>query len=389
MRLTRRGWTVAGIGVGAFLLALGFGPRSLNAVVVPAAVVLAAGYVQLRFLREVTVHREPPGDDYVGGGGVSTLRFQEPDGSPVDRPFVATVRERVGEGVRVVPTADVDDEPTGSAYAVDSDERGAFAAFETAVGRDDLTYHVEYERRGERVFGPLTLTARDVFGLVEEDTQLRGTDSVLVFPRVHHLSPWGHNPLHRLEAYGRSRQREEFEELREYSPGDPLRDIHWKTTAKRDDLVVKEFAAEAEAETVTLSGGAKPGSADAMADAVASLALALVEEDIPVEVSTARGTVEAGPKRGGVRRLLRTLALVTPGRTPDPDADVVVHGEDGDAVVAVAGSEYRFMDLVSDGADPAPLRTEVGDSVVGDGADLAGDEGGDRDGPDDQMEVNA
>lgn len=384
MRLTRRGWTVAGIGVGAFLLALGFGPRSLNAVVVPAVVVLAAGYVQVRFLGDVTVLREPPGDDYVGSRGVTTLRFQTPAGSPVDRPFVATVRERVGEGVRVVPTAEAvadrtagGDEGTFSEYAVGSDERGAFAAFETAVGGDCLAYCVEYERRGERAFGPLTITARDVFGLVEEDTQLRGTDRVLVFPRVRRLAPWGHNPLHRLEAYGRSRQREEFEELREYSPGDPLRDIHWKTTAKREELVVKEFAAEAEAEMVTLSGGATNGADDELAEAVASVAFALVEQGIPVEVSTVRGTVEVGPERGGVRRLLRMLAVVTPGQVPDPEADVVVHATDARTTVRVIDREVGFADLVS---TPASAQGATDDWHQGEGGTDGRDDGGDADG---------
>lgn len=346
MQLTRRGWTVAAIGAGAFLLALGFGARSLNAVVVPAVVVLVAGYVQVRFQRDVVVHREPPGDDYVGQRGTARLQFQTPGGGPIARPFVATVRERVGDGIRVVPLDDVDDRSGLSTYRAERDERGEVAAFETAVGENDLYYCVEYGRRGEREFGPLTVTARDVFGLVEEDTQLRGTDSVLVFPRVYRLSPWGRNPLHRLEEFGRSRQREEFEELREYSPGDPLRDIHWKTTAKRDDLVVKEFAAEAEAEMVTLSGGATAGADDAMAEALASVALALVEEGIPVEVSTIRGTVELGPERGGVRRLLRMLALVPAGQLPDPEADVVVHADGRRTTVRLVEREYDFAELV-------------------------------------------
>lgn len=346
MQLTRRGWTVAAIGAGAFLLALGFGPRSLNAVVVPAVVVLVAGYVQVRFLRDVVVHREPPGDDYVGQRGTARLQFQTPSGGTIARPFVATVRERVGDGIHVVPLDDVDDRSELSTYRAERDEKGEIAAFETAVGENDLRYCVEYDRRGEREFGPLTVTARDVFGLVEEDTQLQGTDSVLVFPRVYRLSPWGRNPLHRLEEFGRSRQREEFEELREYSPGDPLRDIHWKTTAKRDDLVVKEFAAEAEAEMVTLSGGATDGADDAMAEALASVALALVEEGIPVEVSTIRGTVELGPERGGVRRLLRMLALVPAGQLPDPEADVVVLADSGRTTVRLVEREYDFAELV-------------------------------------------
>lgn len=372
MHLTRRGWTVAGVGAGAFFLAVGFGARSLNAVVVPAVVALLAGYVQVRFLRDVTVVRDAPGDDYVGRQGVATVGFRDFDGDEIDRPFVATVRERVGEGLRVVSPAEAGDGDP-SEYAVGRDGDGEYASFETAVGSEDLRYVVEYERRGERTLGPASLTARDVFGLTEVEVPVRGTQTVLVYPRIYRLSPWGRNPLRRLEEFGRSRQREEFEELREYSPGDPLRDIHWKTTAKRDELVVKEFAAEAEAETVTLSGGSKPGSADEMADALASLALALVEEGIPVDVSTARGNVEVGPKRGGVRRLLRTLALVTAGRAPDPEADVVVRADDGCAVVTVAGDEYRFTDLVSGTADPAASANRTGDRPGNDGSGDADD----------------
>ena len=371
MRLTRRGWTVVGVGALAFFLAVGFGARSLNAVVVPSVVALAAGYVQVRFLRDVTVVRDPPADDYAGRDGVAHLTFQTPGGDGVRRPFVATVRERVGEGIRVVDPAEYGGDDELSTYAVETDETGEYARFETAVGETALAYRVEYLRRGERELGPATVAARDVFGLVEEASEIRGTDSVLVYPRVYRLSPWGRNSLRRLEEFGRSRQREEFEELREYSPGDPLRDIHWKTTAKRDELVVKEFAAEAEAETVTLSAGATIGAADEMAEAVASLAFALLEEEIPVEISTVRSTVEIGPERGGVRRMLRMLALVTAGRVPNPDADVVVHGREGRTTVGVADREFDFGDLVGGdwaaedvhraGADPAETRSETGD----------------------------
>lgn len=382
MRLTRRGKTVAGVGVAAFVLAVGFGARSLNAVVVPAVVVLLAGYVQVRFLRDVTVVRDTPGDDYAGSRGVTTVSFFDEDGDEIQRPFLATVRERVGDGVGVVPREEVGDPERLSPYTVGYDGGGEFAAFETAVGRQDLIYQVEYEQRGERTIGPLDLVARDVFGLTEVDLPVRGSQTVLVYPQVFRLSPWGRNPLRRLEEFGRSRQRDEFEELREYSPGDPLRDIHWKTTAKRDDLVVKEFAAEAEAETVTISAGSTPGSTDRMAEAVASIAVALVEEGIPVEVSTVQGTVEVGPERGGLRRLLRTLALVTPGRTPDPDADVVVHADGGKAVVRVAGSEYRFGDFVGGTAGPdfgGGGNATNGGSGTGDGAGT-GDRTATRDG---------
>lgn len=346
MRLTRRGQTVAGVAVLAFLLALGFGARALDAIAIPALVALGAAYLQLRFQREISVVRDTPGDDYAGQHSIVDLCFTTPDGDPIDRPFVGRVEERVGEGISVVPreeSREADDLP---AYSVDESESGDRAVFETAVGLQDLAYCVRYDKRGERTFGPVTVTARDVFGLYEEEMQLRGTQSVLVYPRVYHLSAWGRESLRRLQEFGRSRQREEFEELREYSPGDPLRDIHWKTTAKRDSLVVKEFAAETEAETVTLAAGASLNGADRMAEAVASVSLALSEDGIPVEVSTVRGTVEVGPDGSGTRQLLRTLALATAGQIPDDEADVVIHADETRATVTVGDQQYDFADLV-------------------------------------------
>ncbi|MFC7135665.1 hypothetical protein [Halobaculum litoreum] len=49
MRLTRRGKAVVAAAVVAVASGLVFGPRSLNAVVVPALVALGAAYLQLRW----------------------------------------------------------------------------------------------------------------------------------------------------------------------------------------------------------------------------------------------------------------------------------------------------------------------------------------------------
>lgn len=327
MPLTRRGRVVGGVAVLAFVLAGAFGARSLNAVVVPALVALLAGYLQVRARDGVRVVREPPPDGFVGETRSVTLRFTDPDADEVARPFVGTVRESVGDGLAAATTA-----------------------FDTAVGAGPVTYDVTYEARGERTLGPAEVTARDVLGLFERRFSSRRTDDMLVYPRIYRLSSWGVNSLYRLEEVGRSRERDEFEALREYDQGDALRDVHWKTTAKRDELVVTEFAAEAEAEAVSLSAGAGPGDDDRMAEVVGSVALGLVEAGVPVEVTTPRGRVEVGPDRGNVVRLLRLLARVGPGRVRDPDADLVVDVRGGRATVAVADREYSFEELAGEGA---------------------------------------
>ncbi len=54
---------------------------------------------------------------------------------------------------------------------------------------------------------------------------------------------------HHLRLLGKGR---EFEKLREYVQGDPIEDIHWKATAKRNKLVTKEFQMERTQEICTV-----------------------------------------------------------------------------------------------------------------------------------------
>lgn len=351
--LTRRGRTVVGVAGVAVLLAVLFGARSLNAVVAPAAVALAAGYLQVRATPDVIVERSRPEDAHVGESRTVELTFTRPDGEGFARPFLGDVTERVADGLRPVAS----DGQTVTERA-DGD---AELAFETAVGAGPLTYEVRYEQRGRHTLGPATVTATDAFGLYVEEFELRGTESTLAYPRVRRLGAVGRRSLGRLEEYSRSDQRGEFAELREYVPGDPLRDIHWKTTAKRDDLVVVEFAAENEAESVTVAAGANADGADVMAEATASVVLSLVRSGVPVDLSLPRGDLRVGPEYGGQRTLLRTLAVIEAGPVSDPEADVVIKARADDASVDVRGQTHRFSEMVAEGtaAETGPTGREV------------------------------
>ncbi|QLG61231.1 DUF58 domain-containing protein [Halorarum salinum] len=331
MRLTGRGWAVVGALALAGVSAGLFGPRSLNAVVVPGLVALAAGYLQLRRFEPPAVARETPPDAHVGHEGTVRLSFGDPGGprpgpgTGLSRPFAGEVRETVGDGLTAESTT-----------------------FETVVGAEPVEYGVRYGARGRHVLGPATVTARDLLGLVETDVPTAGVAEVLVYPRVHAIAPRARRDLRALHETGVHEERREFDRLREYDRGDSLRDIHWKSTAKREDLIVKEFAAEAEAEAVSLAAGAAaaPDAADRMAEAAASIALALVEDGVPVDVHLPDGSVTAGPDRGGRVRLLERLALVGPGRVATEEADVTVYGGADGVRVAVGDEELEFEELV-------------------------------------------
>jgi len=329
VRLTRRGIAVAGVCVAAVASAVSFGPRALNAVVAPGVLALAAAYLQVSRTDAPTAVRETPADDHVGRGGTVELSFVDrvagSGAEPLARPFVGRVTETVPDGVRA-------DETT----------------HEVVVGAEPATYEVTYETRGRHALGPSTVAARDVLGLLEEERSCPGTETVLAYPELRAIAAWARRDLRALHETGLHEEREEFDRLREYTDGDSLRDIHWQTTAKRDELIVKEFAAEAETEAVSLAAGAAPGGADGMASATASLALALLEDGVPVDVTLPDGIVSAGPDRGSRTQLLERLASIGPGRASTDDADIVVFGEASETTVAVGDEQTTFDDLTVD-----------------------------------------
>jgi len=98
--VTRRGRIVIGICVLAIGMALAAGGRSLNAVVLPGIVALAAGYYQLARVEDPNVRRTPPADGFVGETGEVALAFHGGGGGdPVSPPFPASVSDRLDEGL--------------------------------------------------------------------------------------------------------------------------------------------------------------------------------------------------------------------------------------------------------------------------------------------------
>ncbi|WP_101294080.1 DUF58 domain-containing protein [Halegenticoccus soli] len=329
MRLTRRGKAVVGVCVAGFALAALSGARALNAVVLPGLVALAAGVIQLRYRPTPTVSRSARKVGAVGGTDEVTLSF-----SGVARPFVGVVSDRADDGLSA-PDATV----------------------RAAVGGEPVTYEVTYESRGERELGPVEITTGDVFGLFETEMVLSETDRVLVYPRVRELGGAIRDELYALSAADAPESRTEFDRLREYVRGDATRDVHWKSTAKREELIVREFAPDAEVEAVHVAAGSTPDAADEMAEAAASVALALLDADVPVTLSLPDRRIEADPNRRGRTAVLEGCALASGGPVAGADADVVVRAEPGGTRVILGDRTATFADLRRGGSSRRPDRS--------------------------------
>ena len=100
-------------------------------------------------------------------------------------------------------------------------------------------------QRGEYDLGPLVIRASDPFNLFPRDIEFEGIDKVLVYPRVLPLPDLAASRV--LLADGHSRRQRmnvlstDVASVREYADGDPIGRIHWLTTARTGDLMVKQF----------------------------------------------------------------------------------------------------------------------------------------------------
>jgi uncharacterized protein (DUF58 family) len=340
MRLTRRGYGLVVVILGSAAMGLTFGPRALNAIVGPGLVALGAALVQVYRAGEPSVERLLPAPGHPGERRTMRLR--------VDGGGVVTVADSLEEGL----------EPASVAR--------------TVTGAATVEYDFWLRERGVHRVGPASVTVRDALGLAASGFDDGRSETLLVYPRVESVAAGG--PLAALVDEEGSPDREAFDRLREYVPGDALRDIHWKSSAKRSDqeFVVVEFADRDEGGvTIAAEAAAGEDNADEMAAAAASVALHLLDQGVRVGVVAPNGRLE--PAVGDRQRqdVLELLARAPAGGVSGPDrdeAEVRVFARDGDARLTVFGREYEFSEVV---------RAQPGGPGV---ATAAGDAGGDGDG---------
>ncbi|MET9228031.1 DUF58 domain-containing protein [Lentzea sp. NPDC003310] len=106
-----------------------------------------------------------------------------------------------------------------------------------------LRYPLKPVMRGIQQVGPLMARITDPFGLAEFDRELAGRSRLVVVPRVVRLGglPGGSGMGAGDDGSVRLRagQGEDDAVVRPYRQGDDLRKVHWRSTARRDELMVR------------------------------------------------------------------------------------------------------------------------------------------------------
>ncbi|MGE5249463.1 MAG: DUF58 domain-containing protein [Bacteroidota bacterium] len=121
-------------------------------------------------------------------------------------------------------------------------------------GRRKRTYtsRTWLTRRGAFALGPTSLTAGDPFGLFRIRRRFPGDASLVVIPMIVDLasfaSPPGLLSGGRVIPHKATDVTPHAAGVREYVPGDPMKRIHWPTTVRRGEIMVKEFEQDPQAE---------------------------------------------------------------------------------------------------------------------------------------------
>ena len=104
-------------------------------------------------------------------------------------------------------------------------------------------------QRGKFLLGPWTLISGDPFGLFQVSIRYVTTEEILIYPPITAQIPFelpiGQRSGHAIGHELVQQTTLNVSTVREYRYGDPLRAIHWPTTARQGRMIVREYDIDA------------------------------------------------------------------------------------------------------------------------------------------------
>jgi uncharacterized protein (DUF58 family) len=208
-----------------------------------------------------------------------------------------------------------------------------------------VSYQVRSDVRGRFEIGPLTIRIADPFGLIELRRMIPGiaplvvTPRTVVLPRIPVMGGWSGSGEHRPQAFAAGSA--EDVSVREYRRGDELRRVHWRSSARVGDLMVRREEQPWEARATVLldnrmrahRGQGLGSSFEFAVVAAASLVLHLDQHGYAVRLVLADGS---GADETSTA-VLERLALVTTTQKAVIDTGWTGDQTRGGLVVAVLG----------------------------------------------------
>ena len=323
--MTRRGRIALVLGAALYVAAWAFGSRPLYPVAIGLLLLNPVAWACVRLSdRPLRLHRRARKQEHVEGEDVDVeVELETERRLPTVSVTLVETIERLGE--RSTPL-----------------ERGG-------RGTRHARYLLRKLPRGRYGFGDARAVLEDPFGLSRREIPLPGTAPLLVFPRLVELdrlfSEGGAGAHQGRRILLRRPVGYDVHGVREYEHGESLRRVHWPTTARRAQLMVKELedSPRDEVAVVLDASGASAGEPP--------------DSSFDVQVRAAGSILQAHVRRG------RRAVLVVNGPVVESQR---VHSLDGDwrralelLAAAEAGGGRSPASLLIDDAGPAARAREL------------------------------
>jgi uncharacterized protein (DUF58 family) len=325
--LTTRGKSFLAAGVAAGALGLGLGERALLSiglvlVALPLLATLATSRARyrIRCARRISPPRVPAGQN-----AVVSLRLEN--------------ISRLPTGLLLAEDALPYSLGTRPRFVLERIEQG---------GWRELTYPIHSGTRGKYTVGPLQVRVADAFGLVELTRSFAARSTLVVTPAIVPLPSMPLAGNWRGEGGGYTRTADTAGEddviPRPYRDGDELRRVHWRSTARHGELMVRREEQRWRNRAVLLldtrarahSGAGAGSSFEYAASAIASIGVHLARGGIDGQLVTDAGPATAPGSFED--SLLDSLAVIkqSSGSGLARVLDLA-HGGTGGLLVVVAG----------------------------------------------------
>ncbi|TAK20426.1 MAG: DUF58 domain-containing protein [Chloroflexota bacterium] len=176
--------------------------------------------------------------------------------------------------------------------------------------------------RGEFTLGPTRIRAFDPFGLCQASRVESASRRVIVLPAIESSASGD-----RRAASGAPEIAPDAAAIRDYQAGDPVRRIHWPSTARLGRLVVKEVERSGSTNVLVVAdldasvqvGVCPDGTEERVVGVAASVAAGLIEARRAVAlIATANRHLDVRAGRGErhIQSILESLAVARAGRSP-------------------------------------------------------------------------
>lgn len=268
--------------------------------------------------------------------------------------------------------------------------RGEFGIHRLAPGEEaEELFAIPTQKRGVVKVGPVSVVRGDPLGLFERAHQRDEPVDLFVHPRTVLFDGQSLGYLRDLEglpAADLSRDDVSFHALLEYQPGDDLRHVHWRSTARTGTMMIRQYEETRRSHFViglSRSSGDYATAADfeLAISAAGSIGLRALRDSQRVDVRVQGRELASGTGK----QLLDSLAMVENSKPRDggiahlagvvsatmPLASVVVlvcgtEASSDDLRLACSRLPFgaRVMAIVADTRAPAPVLRRIGDADV-------------------------